>query len=291
MSEQIAFNIHRDIFTAEDARSLPPDMPYIDYISYSGWTDGHHHMMHKHDDIAEVMLIIKGSGAYYVGAKLYQISSGDIVLCGGGVLHDEFPQTDELYQTLSLGIRNLKLPDTPPNQFFNGNVLPIFYQPEQFHDMETLFCMIERHAAEEKAGYKMLCQNLMLGALELIKRMLQSRTELSVNESDTICTRIENFLNEHYADEISIDMLGQMFYISPYHLSHIFKHETGYSVRQYILRRRIGEAQSRLVNTKDTVQHIANDVGFDDANYFSRLFTKYVGMSPVAYRNYRKGAK
>ena len=52
------------------------------------------------------------------------------------------------------------------------------------------------------------------------------------------------------------------------------------------LRRRIGEAQIRLINTKDTVQTISEAVGFEDTSYFSRIFSKYTGFTPTEYRKY-----
>ena len=58
-------------------------------------------------------------------------------------------------------------------------------------------------------------------------------------------------------------------------------------LKQYILRRRVGEAQVMLYDTTDSISEIAQAVGFEDAAYFSRLFSKYVGMSPREYREFR----
>lgn len=71
---------------------------------------------------------------------------------------------------------------------------------------------------------------------------------------------------------------------------YMFKQKTGYSVKQYILRRRIGEAQIRLINSQDSVQVISESVGFEDASYFSRIFSKYIGLTPTEYRKYRTGS-
>ena len=81
--------------------------------------------------------------------------------------------------------------------------------------------------------------------------------------------------------------MGILFFVSPYHLAHVFKQYTGYTLKQYILRRRIGEAQDRLSYSSDSITQIAREVGFEDSAYFSRIFTKYVGMSPKFYREYR----
>ena len=63
-----------------------------------------------------------------------------------------------------------------------------------------------------------------------------------------------------------------------------FKEITGSSPLQYILKLRISNAQSLLENTDYTITEIANMVGYTNSLYFSRLFHKYIGMSPKEYR-------
>ena len=89
-------------------------------------------------------------------------------------------------------------------------------------------------------------------------------------------------------EDLTLEQLSKLFYISPYHLSHMFKSKTGYSLKQYILRRRIGEAQTLLTDTNQNIHSIATAIGFNDSLYFSRIFAKYIGLSPSQYRNTRK---
>ncbi len=99
--------------------------------------------------------------------------------------------------------------------------------------------------------------------------------------------QVEAYIYTHYQQDLTIEQLGKLFFVSPYHLAHVFKQYTGYTLKQYILRRRIGEAQDRLSYSSDSITQIAREVGFEDSAYFSRIFTKYVGMSPKFYREYR----
>ena len=111
-------NRQRVVFSRQEAETLPPNRPYVAYICYYDWTEGEHAtLMHSHEDLAEVLLILKGSGHYAVDLCRYEVSAGDVVLCNGGALHDEFPQADQPYQTLCVAIGNLQLPDLPPHQF------------------------------------------------------------------------------------------------------------------------------------------------------------------------------
>ena len=120
-------------------------------------------------------------------------------------------------------------------------------------------------------------------------QLAAGRKEDLVTREDSTFGRVARYIDRHYAEDLSIEQLARQFYLSPYHLSHIFRQKTGYSLKQYVLRRRLGEAQMRLVNAQDSVQTISEAVGFADASYFSRIFSKYVGLTPTEYRKFRIG--
>ena len=85
-------------------------------------------------------------------------------------------------------------------------------------------------------------------------------------------------------EPITLQSMGEALHISPYYLSHVFKQMSGYSPVQYLLRRRIGEAQTLLITTDFSITRIAEMVGYDTQSYFNLQFTKNVGMPPNKYR-------
>lgn len=286
--EQAELQRHHFIYTAEEAASLPKDQPYLAYTCYYDKANRDHStLLHCHEDVAEILLILKGGGRYTLDLRCQEVSAGDVILCNAGALHDEFPRTDEPYQTLCIAVKNLALPGLPPNHLLADNMEPVFHRPEQFGDLMQLFCLMDRFAAERETGYQTLCQHLMLAALELVKRMVSGRGYAFETPVDSIFARIAKYIDQHYAEDLTIEQLARQFYISPYHLSHMFRLKTGYSLKQYTLRRRIGEAQIRLIQTQDSIQTISEAVGFEDASYFSRIFSKYIGMTPTEYRKYK----
>ena len=148
------FNQQRTIYTAREAAEALPGQPYAAYVCYSDWDGGDHStLMHCHEDIAEILLILKGHGLYAVDLRRYEVAAGDVIMCNSGALHDEFPQAGEPYRTLCLGIGNLALPDLPAGSFLEGRFSPMFHRPEQFGDLMQLFCQMDRWAAErERSG-------------------------------------------------------------------------------------------------------------------------------------------
>ena len=104
-----------------------------------------------------------------------------------------------------------------------------------------------------------------------------------------VAAQIADYLDEHYAEKISLDQIAANMYLSPYYISKIFKSEIGESPIHYLIRVRLEHAKELLEQKEDFgVAEIAEKVGYDDAYHFSKLFKKTYGMSPLKYRN-RKG--
>ena len=98
-------------------------------------------------------------------------------------------------------------------------------------------------------------------------------------------SRILDYLNEHFAEELNLEKIAEDMHCSATYVSHGLKKATGMTPINYIIRRRIGLAQTMLISTDLTATQIATMVGYDNTNYFSTLFTKTVGMTPIRYRN------
>lgn len=108
--------------------------------------------------------------------------------------------------------------------------------------------------------------------------------EKPVEEPHILGRRIKEYIDRHYMEPITLQSMGEALHISPYYLSHVFKQMSGYSPVQYLLRRRIGEAQTLLITTDLSITRIAEMVGYDTQSYFNLQFTKNVGMPPNKYR-------
>ncbi len=112
---------------------------------------------------------------------------------------------------------------------------------------------------------------------------------LFVNQSQTpvaspvICQAIQ-FLKQHHRGRVSLEDVARYCCVSKYHLSHLFKQEVGVGVIDFLNQTRIEKALFYLNSSDLSVQQIAGQVGYPDANYFSRLFRQRTGCSPSEYR-------
>jgi AraC family transcriptional regulator len=91
-------------------------------------------------------------------------------------------------------------------------------------------------------------------------------------------------LEAHSGDQHTLAELARMAGISPYHFLRTFKHVTGVTPHQWLLRARLQAAALRLVASRERITDIALDVGFEDLSNFARSFRAEFGVSPRGYR-------
>lgn len=113
--------------------------------------------------------------------------------------------------------------------------------------------------------------------------------ELAITKTDrarhqTLTERTIQYLKRNRATSISLDDVCANLSCSRSLVSHSFKRQTGKSIREYLTELRVEDAKSFLSHSDLTVTEIAFSVGFSDSNYFSNVFKRQVGISPMAYR-------
>ncbi|MEN8904373.1 MAG: helix-turn-helix transcriptional regulator, partial [Clostridiales bacterium] len=88
-----------------------------------------------------------------------------------------------------------------------------------------------------------------------------------------------------YKDQITLNQVAEHIYLSPYYMSRLFKKELGKNFSEYLIEVRIKKAKELLKDVRYKIYEIAYMVGIKDAHYFSRIFKKYVFLSPSEYRD------
>lgn len=95
---------------------------------------------------------------------------------------------------------------------------------------------------------------------------------------------VKNYLDENWAMKISLDDLANRFFINKFYMTRLFRNQYGTPILSYVLDLRITQAKRMLRFSADTVESIGMSCGFDDQNYFSRVFKKVEGVTPTEYR-------
>ena len=123
------------------------------------------------------------------------------------------------------------------------------------------------------------------GLSQLLTMLIREESERA--EGDTMvetCGRILRYLEEHFAEDLSLDLLSETFHISKYYLSREFRRLTGSPPMEYVIQLRLSRAAFLLQCTDLPVCQIAEQVGIPNEQYFGKLFKRRNGMTPGQYR-------
>lgn len=117
----------------------------------------------------------------------------------------------------------------------------------------------------------------------LILDCLQIEGDVDINSKNKVKLAIK-YIEDNYNIDISINELAEKFAISPNYFSAMFKKETGQTTVNYIKNIRINKACEYLKYSDKSVAEIAKEVGYQDSQYFFKVFKKAIGQTPLAYR-------
>ena len=108
--------------------------------------------------------------------------------------------------------------------------------------------------------------------------------EEEIAKTGTLIQRINNYIHDHYQENIGRSELAEVFFLAPEYLSKLYRKKTGKYLHHYIGEYRIERAKDLLRNPELRVSDVAGAVGIDNFSYFSTLFKKQTGFSPNEYR-------
>lgn len=99
-----------------------------------------------------------------------------------------------------------------------------------------------------------------------------------------VIIQVKEYLKDHYCEHIELDDLSKQVYLTPAYLGALFKESTGKTIKEYLTELRMKKAKQLLGDIRYNVNEVAEQTGYSDAKYFSKIFKKTVGIKPTEYR-------
>lgn len=245
------------------------------------------HLPHTHHNELELFYVYTGEGQYMVDNRLYPIRGGDIVICNAGVLHGEEPALVREIHSYSVAMTNVQVEGLPANCLIDNKTNPVVSCGQLSGQVGALMQMMYLLSADP-AHLKDLCSSLACSMLLLTQALLRSRArnEAIIEEQapSVLAHRVRHYLDEHHSEPLTLRIVADRLRVSEYYLAHVFKQEFGVPPMQYVMKRRIGEAQELLMNTSLPIAEVADRLGYSSVCHFNAMFKKNVGMPPGKFR-------
>jgi len=240
----------------------------------------HYHDFHK------VILFLGGDVLYRIEGRSYRLKEGDLILVPEGAIHQPVISTKADYSRIIFWIRSEYIGAKNIDQGFrickNKNE---YLLSKERYDSTILMPMIsnlEQAMGRKDYGSEVLSEAIFLQMMVMISRwFIQSESamdKLSPPIDETV-NNILLYINSHLSEDLSTNRLSEQFYLSKSWMMHQFKAETGYTIHQYILQKRLGRA-AKLIIDGENAETAAMACGFSDYSTFLRAFRKIYGVSP-----------
>lgn len=244
----------------------------------------HYHDFHK------LIWFISGEVEYHIEGKSYKLEPHDILLVNRGEIHKPFVTAGTEYERYVFYIspdfldEHSEGEDTLDLCFRmalkeQGNVIRL--SPSESRTLFETVKLLDRAGKEELYASQMYCRILFLKLLIELNRCCISNPEVfhKMARYDKKVVEIIHYINENLASDLTIETLSDKFFLSKYHMMRKFKEETGYSMHQYILEKRILAARNLILEgSAATVASV--ECGFKDYSTFSRAYKKLLGRLP-----------
>lgn len=264
------------------------------------WDDFPHFTFpwHYHSEY-EIVYILKSHGTRYVGDYVGSFSEGCLALIGSNVPHlwknaPEFYAEDSPLRVNAIVIQF-------PEDFVQGlrNSYP------EFINIRDLFRRAERGISFMGEVSKVLGSELikllnlsgidrLLAFMKILEQMaIANEYQLLASEAyktsvapgtDQRLSKILNYIQLNYQNEISVDAIAQKFNMNTTALCRYFKGKTSKPMMQYVNEMRVGYACKLLMDKAMSVSEICFESGFNNIANFNRMFKRINGCSPSAYR-------
>jgi AraC-like DNA-binding protein len=244
---------------------------------------------HYHD-FNKIIIFLKGNINYTIEGKNYLLKPYDIVLVNAGEIHRPSVLDDSEYERIIIYVSTQFL-NTYSEKEYNLNYCFERAKEEhsnvlRIHSVEKgkfyQVCLELEHSFSDNAFAKELYQKILF--LEFMIQLNRTAISNHINYLDSVIGNAKlldllNYINEHLAEEITIDSLAEHFYLNRYYLMHFFKDETGYTIGNYISEKRLLLAKN-LVQNGSSITEACFQCGFKNYSTFSRAFKKTYNTAP-----------
>lgn len=246
----------------------------------------------------EILYPIENSYTVHIGSHDYEVQEHDILVIAPGTIHSYSPPSTG--ERIFLLVHNSMLEAVPSVRTILQSIRPYaLISKDAYPPLNAALCRILDYIIEEYDESGPYTDSLVLAKIveflvylgrTNMYRTTHTETFNSDNRQEYVIKYMEvcNYVTEHISEDITVDQLASVAGFSKFHFSRIFKDLAGMSCHEYLIQRRLENAEQLLADPDISITDVAMQSGFGSISTFSRIFRKEMGITPSDYRKIRQ---
>ncbi|MGV2882793.1 AraC family transcriptional regulator [Paenibacillus taichungensis] len=260
-------------------------------ILYWGFMPDHFdNAFHRHS-FFEACYVVDGEGSYIEQNQHYALNKGTAFLSLPGVWHQIRSQTG-----LTLSYVAFELDEAHTDVYYTESFRRLAELGQSVaqqadltptgHLWQALITSFDQPGATLPLAVKQISASLLLSIADLHvpTRTDSADTREQPVEPNTLFRQAKRYIDDNLINELTLITVSRHLHISSRHLTRLFQENLGQSFVHYIQERRVQQAAGLLLNEQTPIKDIAIQCGFQSVHYFTRIFTRELGVSPAKFR-------
>lgn len=230
-------------------------------------------------DLFEIYFMSDGECDYYIGGRIYEVKSGDVILIPPGVLHKNSYRCRK-HTRIAIHFSNQYIPPAVLPFIRSGTVL--YRSGETASEIcELTEALYDEFINGDNFSCEAIRSYMSLLFIMIVRNRKNYEGVKTLNEN---VEAAKKYINDNYQSEITLKGISKIIGVSAEHLSRLFRAETGFGFCEYVNIVRLDKARALLLGKNKSVAEVAYECGFNDSNYFSVKFKSLYGVSPKDYK-------
>ncbi|MGD8189542.1 GH39 family glycosyl hydrolase [Brevibacillus ginsengisoli] len=247
--------------------------------------------LHWHNEI-EVIFVLKGSLSIMVGPNHYLLKEKDLILINRNEVHSTYKTGEDnilLAFQINPKFSHSYYPDLGKLTFDVKSFLFDEMHQERFDKIRHYLAQLMWVMNKKGEGYLfqlvIIVNSLLLHLIKYFNPIIVDDVKVKNHKKNLErLDRIIKYVDENYAQKISLQQISNQEYLSVYYLSHFFKDHVGVPFQEYVIQKRLETSVDLLLHSDQTITDIAASCGFSDIKLFYKHFKKKYKCKPLEYK-------